>query len=193
MRHLSLIFSILFFLFGCDPSETREDSPPSSAAQCLRECESPSDCTTTDIPPFGPDNWSCSNNACVYLGCNPGDCFEGDTCETLAEYKNVPFCIVGCTQNEECGLFVGAQGKVVCSDGLCRPQGCIDDAECNEFNQGYVCKNVGAFVNECRAPCVTQDDCDGDAPQKCGDGYCQPDTCLSDEECRSEGFKCLEP
>ena len=110
-------------------------------ATCQYACNGPADCDFGS-PPYDADNYTCTNGACVYQGCN------GDAeCQTLGNYVCRPIqggtldtCQVACVTVADCDLGSPPydQDNYACEGGVCVYQGCNDNAEC-QANGDFIC------------------------------------------------------
>lgn len=69
-----------------DPSYVCELQPGGNPAfkSCIKPCATPNDCGAQTSPAYDADNYSCTNQRCVYLGCN-------NTAECTASFPSVSY------------------------------------------------------------------------------------------------------
>jgi len=123
-------------LNGLDPRCAYAGIKVDAPELCVQGCSTPSDCVTDTYPDADADNWSCSQGACVYLGCrNDTEC-EGWVCRRRP-YDLVDLCIPPCVNASDCAQYGDGSPDVdadnfACVNGGCVHQGCNDDSECGE-------------------------------------------------------------
>jgi len=116
---------------------------------CVRSCDQVSDCvedgaaTTHD-----EDNYLCHDQRCVYQGCqDDAECREAlgtDATQcALAPALGYKVCHSTCLSAADCDFGTPARrsDNYLCEAGICRYQGCNDDAECAGAGAGtQVCR-----------------------------------------------------
>ena len=143
------------------------------------------------------DNYSCSDGACVYDGCNADsecqDLFGIDEAGCLVS-GGFGACVRSCDAAADCAV-AGQTGfaaeNYACTGGLCDYQGCLDDTDCaGGTGSGSVCRAYDGSVPTCVEGCANDADCaqaggdDKDADNwECKDSGCRYIGCNGDGEC----------
>jgi len=118
--------------------------------QCTIPCTGPGDCAIPDSSLYGADNWSCTNQLCVYAGCNNDqECAAAYPNVDLgcAQYMDVPACLPTCGVPADCtdesipaALF--DEDHWLCTGGVCEHKGCATTQECQDsalFGPNFIC------------------------------------------------------
>jgi hypothetical protein len=183
---------------GGDP----DASPPFPG--CYEGCNSPSDCGIAGQPAYDSDNYSCSDNACVYTGCHEGECGAGTVCRTFDE--SLALCAVSCSTSADCGIPTPGpydMDNYSCDGGGCHYTGCHSDAECEQSDPRLGCRSLPGWPHDyCQYTCNTPSDCVispleiYDASHyACEDNWCVWLGCDSTAECQEIGadYVCATP
>ena len=139
-------------------------------------------------------------NYCILTCTEDVDCCNGDAmCEQqLGSYPyswscNAGLCaFAGCSTDDEC-TFGGILPTWICLDfgdfSACEP-GCSSDADCSDqFLDGWVCTGDGGY---CEPPtCMSDDDCTQGLACNLATGICGGG-CTSDADCGDFGYCELE-
>lgn len=163
-----------------------------SIPSCEKPCAAVEDCFGTSPTQDGPENWSCDNDTCRWLGCASTDECNADfdeVCTGVLGEGTVPSCNAPCETTEDCTstLFPDAF-EFECIDGGCEQQISCTEASCDTiFGTDSVCHE-----GLCVFPCETPADCASDNEQDelrdennyaCTSGLCEYLGCQSDAEC----------
>lgn len=183
MHRLTVLACAL--LVGCTASHPLDHpidvdaSPHDSVGVCAVPCARDSDCDVEE---------ACHAGACEWVGCaTDADCPSGHGCDAPSRH-----CMPTCSDAVPCPTDAGAEGPVVCLDGLCRHRGCPSDAWCREqMDEGpharFRCqRHAREEVKRCDRVCVSDADChssDNRHPAHCRYGYCVFEACAADAEC----------
>ncbi|MRG97023.1 hypothetical protein [Polyangium spumosum] len=174
---------------------------------CRKACSTPADCTKSNIPIYGADNYDCVAGACEYKGCNSSqECTDQFKTTSVCGPSPAPYtsnqCYFPCTTVNDC-FHPGAPAtkdadNFACVDGLCRDVGCGSTQECIDAlkDPALVCAQFPDLpLKTCVRTCGVVADCapPGSPPTLdednfvCVNGLCKSTGCNSDEECNAAG------
>lgn len=193
---------------GADASETHDagaGGEDASLPLCRESCSTAADCASS--PPTAitdDDNYACTNNLCVYTGCNTSS--ECQTAFNNTGYVCVQLsgdllasCLTACSSANDCAVDAPLFGpeNYRCSMGGCQWLGCLDAQECWDTygDTSYVCEpqpgGNPSFMT-CVKPCTSTDECAAptspafDADNySCTQSRCKYLGCNSTSECQA--------
>lgn len=143
---------------------TGDTEGPMPIAQCVEDCQQPSDCAIMD-PAFNADNWECVGGACKWLGCSGNnECNPGFVCHDPG--IGIASCVADCAAPSDCSQNFGPfiTSNYVCDAGACVYLGCMDDGECAAVGSGFVCSSATWPVPTCVPPCFDASECTSPMP-----------------------------
>ncbi|MEW5849231.1 MAG: hypothetical protein AB2A00_10465 [Myxococcota bacterium] len=145
---------------GCPRGQYCDASGSGQAGQCLTGCDSNEDCSFQRENICNPDTHSCVEcmvtEDCTFGGNVQSTCNQDNLCETTCDPNGWDYCQIS-------GFFCEADPNNP-DTGVCVE--CVEDADCDEFEQ---CNNSRCEAQAGRplcAPCETDDQC-GDGNDLC--------------------------
>jgi hypothetical protein len=177
-------------------------------AICLRACEYPIDCVDQGNDAIHQvKNYLCTQNACVYKGCNTdAECEEFQPGMDYRCDATSGGCVSPCLSPVDCvsgwATSDADDNNYVCGDNrVCAYLGCLNDNECQiAYGSQYRCMDpMNTGIPVCQLSCSAPADCVRDLNVKyedadnweCIDERCYYSGCQNDEEC-GDGMRCIK-
>lgn len=161
---------------------------------CVLSCSAAADCATAS-PLTDADNWTCSEERCVYLGClSSAECQSAyaNPAYVCDEGAFIPTCALSCNTPADCatGTPLTDADNWSCDVNLCVYLGCNSDGECQEAyaNPAYTC-DASLAIPGCFLDCASSADCATagaltDADNWACNDHCEYLGCQSTTECQ---------
>jgi hypothetical protein len=121
--------------------------PMYGVGDCVSACSTADDCGFADSPTFESTNYSCTDDGCIYKGCNSdAECdlyHRGDVC--VQTPGSNPSCTPSCATPNDCPQVTSppayaSPDHYACTQGHCVFLGCQSDDECTIPDAFYVCR-----------------------------------------------------